>query len=75
MAIGLSDILSALQNGVTAIQGLQTQLAASFPPITSLSSVAPTAGTVTYNSSQVVAFGLFQTSSGGSYRIALLPSS
>lgn len=75
MAIGLSEVLSALQNGVIAIQDLQKQIAVSFPPITALSSVAPTAGTVTYNSSQVVAFGLFQTSSGGAYRIALLPSS
>jgi hydroxymethylglutaryl-CoA reductase len=75
MAIGLSDILSALQNGVTAIQALQRQLAVSFPSVTAPSSVAPAVGTITYNSSQVAAFGLMQTSSGGVYRIALLPSS
>ena len=75
MAVGLNEILAALQNGVAAIQGLQKQLSVSFPSITAPTSVAPAAGTVTYNSSQVSAFGLVQTSSGGSYRIALLPSS
>lgn len=71
----LSDIVATMQNGVTAINKLVTQLKTSFPPITTVSSAAPTAGVVTYNSSQVSAFGLVQTSSGGTYRIALLPSS
>jgi hypothetical protein len=75
MAIGLSDILSALQNGVTAIQGLQRQLATSFPPITAPSTHTPAVGTITYSSSLVAAFGLVTTSSGATYRIALLPSS
>ena len=71
----LTDIYTALQNGVVAIQNLTIQLRDSFPPITTLTTSAPTAGGLTYNSSQVTAFGLVQTSSGGTYRIALLPSS
>ncbi|HEY6020431.1 MAG TPA: hypothetical protein VIY48_11125 [Candidatus Paceibacterota bacterium] len=71
----LSDIVATLQNGVTAINKVVTQLKTSFPPITTLSTTAPAAGTLTYNSSQISAFGLVQTSSGGTYRIALLPSS
>ncbi len=71
----LTDILAALQNGVSAISDLRLQLRDSFPSITTLSTTAPAAGTLTYSSSQVTAFGLVQTSSGGTYRIALLPSS
>ncbi len=70
----LNDILSALQNGVQAINNLTIQLRGSFPPITALTSFAPTAGAITYSSSQVTAFGLVETSSGGVYRIALLQS-
>jgi len=70
----LDIILTALQNGVEAIQGLNSRLATSFPPITTLSTSSPAAGTLSYSSSLVTAFGLVQTSSGGTYRIALLPS-
>ena len=75
MAIGLQDILFALQNGVRAINSLTTQLQTSFPPITGTSSSVPTAGTITFSSSLATAFGTVATSSGGSYRIALYPSS
>lgn len=75
MAAGLGDILSAIQNAVTAINGVTDQIRTSFPPITTLSTTAPAAGTLAYSSSLVTAFGLVQTSSGGTYRIALLPSS
>lgn len=71
----LSDLLSAMQNGVSAINTLTIQLKNSFPPITTLTTAAPTAGTLSYSSSLITAFGLVQTSSGGTYRIALLPSS
>lgn len=71
----LADVLAALQNGVQAIGGLTTQLRDSFPPITTISTTAPATGAITYTSSLVSAFGLVTTSSGGSYRIALLPSS
>ena len=71
----LDQVLYALQNGVRAINELTTQLANSFPPVTTISTTAPTAGALVYSSSLVTAFGLIQTSSGGTYRIALLPSS
>ena len=72
----IAEILSALQNGVTGINNLANQLRSTFPPITTLTSYAPSGPTtITYNSTAVVAFGLVQTSSGGTYRIALLPSS
>lgn len=70
----LNDILAALQNGVSALNKLTLQLKTTFPPITALTTFAPTAGAITYSSSQVTAFGLVQTSSGGSYRVALLQS-
>lgn len=71
----LTEILTAIQNGVNAINDLKIQIRDSFPPITTLSTTAPSAGTITFTSSQASAFGLVQTSSGGTYRIALLPSS
>ena len=72
---GIGDLLAMGQNAVTAIRSITTQLKTSFPPITTLSTTAPTAGSLSYSSSLVTAFGLVTTSSGGSYRIALLPSS
>jgi hypothetical protein len=71
----INDLLGAVQQAVTAINGITQQLNASFPPITSVSSKTPGAGTLAYSSSLISAFGLVTTSSGGSYRIALLPSS
>lgn len=75
MATSLSEILYALQNGVTAIRDLTTQLQTSFPPLTGPTSTVPTAGTITYSSSLVAAFGSVTSSSGYTYRIALLLSS
>lgn len=71
----LDTILTVLQDGVRAINNLTFQLQTTFPPLTNPSSATPTAGTITYSSSLVSAFGLVTTSSGGTYRIALLPSS
>lgn len=68
----LTDILSALQNGVTAIRDLPDRLATAF--ITSVST-GVVVGTVTFTSSQASAFGVIVTSSGGSYKIPLYPSS
>lgn len=68
----LNDILSALLNGVTAINNLPDRLVAAFVTQVSTGTVA---GTVTFTSSQASAFGVIQTSSGGSYKIALYPSS
>lgn len=71
----LGDLLTALKNGVTAINNLSNQLRDTFPPITDLSTSVPAVGTLTFSSSLVTAFGSVSTSSGGSYRIALYPSS
>jgi hypothetical protein len=71
----LEDILSTMQNGVNAIRDLTVQIREAFPPLTHPTSVAPSAGAVTYNSSQVSGFATVETSSGGVYKIALLPSS
>lgn len=69
MAASFSDILSALQNGVRAINGLSTQLSNIFPQATSTSTAAATAGTITYTSSQAAIFISVVTSSGGTYKI------
>lgn len=74
MAIGLSDILSALQNGVSAINNLNASLANIFPQTTALSTVAPSAGTITFNSSEASSFLSVTTSSGGIYKLAAYPS-
>ena len=71
MAIGLSDILAAMQNGVTAINNLNTQLATIFPQTTALSTTAAVAGTITFTSSQAVTFMSVTTSSGVTYKIPL----
>lgn len=75
MAISLSDILYALQNGVVAINNLQTTLAKIFPQATAVSSIAGSDGTVTFNSSLASTFITVVTSSGGQYKIAAYPSS
>lgn len=72
---GLNDIWTALQNGVIALGEVRAQLATSFPPVTSPSTTAPANGTITFTSSLAAGFATIQTSSGGTYKIALLPSS
>lgn len=67
----LTEILAALQNGVTAINNLNDTLTAIFPQATALSTTAAAAGTITFTSSQAVAFLSVQTSSGGIYKIPL----
>jgi hypothetical protein len=69
MAIGLSDILSALQNGVTAIQKLNTTLGNIFPQSTATVTTISSAGTITFTSSQAKIFLTVITSSGGTYNI------
>lgn len=69
--ISASDILSALQNGVQAINNLNTQLAKVFPQATAVSTTAATAGTVTFTSSNAAAFLSVVTSSGATYKVAL----
>lgn len=75
MAVSLGDVLASMQNGVTAINNLATQLSNVFPQATAVSTTAAVAGTVTFTSSQTSAFLTIQTSSGGTYKVALYPSS
>lgn len=71
MAIGASDLLSALQNGVIAIRDLTTIINSVFPHAGAITSSAPSAGAITYTSSQATGFLLVTTSSGGTYKVAL----
>ena len=69
MATSLSDIMAAMQNGVTAINNLNTALARIFPQTTANSTVAPAAGTVTFTSSQARTFILVTASDGTVYKV------
>lgn len=71
MAIGFSDLLSVLQNGVVAIRDLTTTVNSVFPHAGAISSSAPTAGAIVYTSSQAAGFLLVTTSSGGVYKVPL----
>lgn len=70
MASSLTDLFTALQNGVTAINNLNDTLQAVFPQATALSTATHT-GTITYTSSQAAAFLTVVTSSGGTYYVPL----
>jgi len=71
MAASLSDLLVALQDGVRAINALNTSLQLVFPQATALSTAAATAGTIVFTSSQAATFLSVQTSSGGLYKVPL----
>lgn len=71
MAVSLGDLLAAMQNGVTAINNLQTALESVFPQATAVSTTAATAGTITFTSSQAAAFLSVVSSSGATYKIPL----
>lgn len=71
MAASLSDLLSALQNGVQAIRGLNTTLGNVFPQATAYSTTAATAGTITFTSSQATGFISVITSSGATVKVAV----
>ena len=61
----ISDILSALQNAVTAVNSLNKTLGSVFPGATALSTVAPSSvGSVTFTSSEPKGFIGVTTSSG-----------
>ena len=66
----LTDVWSALQNGVQAVQTLNTTLKSFFPQVSALSTTATT-GAISYSSSQPVAFLTVITSSGGTYKVPL----
>lgn len=67
----LDLILTTLQNGVTAIQSLNSQLALVFPQATAVSTTAATAGAITFTSSQATGFLSVVTSSGATYKVPL----
>lgn len=69
MATSLGDLLSALQNGVTAINRLNTTIASIFPEVTANSTVAATAGTITFSSSLALGFMIVELSSGLSVKV------
>lgn len=73
MAIGPSDLLSALQNGVVAIRDLTAVLNSVFPRSGTVSSSSPTAGAITFLSSQADGFLLVTTSSGANYKVPIYP--
>lgn len=70
MAVGLSDLLGSMQQGVLAVNGLISQIKSTFPQVSALSTSATT-GTVTFNSSQPATFLTIITSSGASMKIPL----
>jgi len=69
MGASLTDLLSAMQNGVTAIQGLSTKLGTTFLQSGTVvsSAVATTGSTITFTSSQAAGFIAVTTSSGAAY--------
>lgn len=76
MAIGLSDILSALQNGVNAVNNLNTRLQDTFLQQGTVVSTGSSAtvsanSTITFTSSQAAGFLTVTTSSGAPYYLVL----
>lgn len=71
MAISLSELMSTLQNGVTAINNLSEQIASTFPQATALSTGVTLTGTITFTSSQAATFLTVITSSGATYYVPL----
>lgn len=68
----ISDILSALQNAVTAVNSLNKTLGSVFPGATALSTVVPSSvGSVTFTSSEPKGFLSVTTSSGYTGKIAV----
>lgn len=72
MPAGLTDILTAIQNAVNAINNLNGTLKTVFPNTTA-SSTGVGVGTITFNSSQASGFALIQTSSGATVAVATYP--
>ena len=70
MAFGLGDLLQTMQQGVTAINNLTTQIKATFPQV-SATSTSVTAGSISFTSSEAALFLVVATSSGGTYKVPL----
>jgi hypothetical protein len=75
MAASLNSILATLQNGVSAINGLRTRIATTFPQVGTVSSAAGSVGAISFTSSQATGFLAVTTSSGAVGYVALYPSS
>jgi hypothetical protein len=69
MAFGLGDILQSLQQGVQAINSLNTTIKSVFPQIAGTSTSAPAAGTITFSSSLAAGFQLVTLPSGQTVRV------
>ncbi len=68
----LTDILSALQNGVQALNSVNKTLGAVFPGATAVSTTAPSSvGAITFSSSLTKGYITVTTSSGFTGKIAL----
>ena len=68
----LTDLLSAMQNGVQGINNLVSKIGTVFPQTTASSTVVPSsAGGISFSSSQPAAFMIVQSSSGGTFKMAL----
>lgn len=68
----LSEILSTLQNGVTAMNSMTKMLGSVFPGATAVSTTAPSSvGAITFTSSQTKGFISITTSSGFSAKMPL----
>lgn len=76
MAISLSDVLSALQHGAVAVNGLSQQVAITFPKMGEFSAEPRgSLGGVTLDPSRAIGFMPVTTSSGYTGYVALYPSS
>lgn len=69
--LSIQDVITSLNNGVTAINSLGKTMAKVFPQATAISTTAATAGTVTFTSSQAAAFMSIVSSSGATYKVPL----
>jgi len=68
----ITDLISALQNGVVALNSVNKTLAQVFPGATAVSTTAPSSvGAITFSSSQTKGYITVVTSSGFSGKIAL----
>ena len=65
----LTDLLFAIQNGVVALNALNTTLGNVFPQATAFSTTAAVAGTITFTSSQALGFISVITSSGATVKV------
>lgn len=70
MAIGLNSILDAIQQGVTALNSLNSTIRTIFPQLSGNSTSGPSAaGGITFSSSQPTGFSLVTLSSGVTVKV------